>query len=141
MNRKERANPVAALGGVKREFLTVRSTDNRFWWLSTSAINPKLLNEDGKFNLYKQGALLNGSCAANQVNVTTSGLNQVTVWLGRDRRGQNMVDFEEPVTVFLNGKVRHNEKVTPSMKVLLEDLYERGDKQRLYLARLEFTKL
>ena len=47
---------------------------------------------------------------------------------------------DKPVTVNVNFKVRYNgEFVKPSLTTLLEDFYERGDRQRLYLARLELA--
>jgi pimeloyl-ACP methyl ester carboxylesterase len=142
MSRKERANPVSTLGTADRNFTTVRSTDNRFYWLSTDGIYANQLNEDGsKYNVNVLGAQMRGSCSKNQISVSTVGLKQVSVWLMRDRRGQSMVEFDKPVTVFVNLTNRWNAtKVTPSLKVLLDDLYERGDKQRPCLARLDFDK-
>jgi hypothetical protein len=141
MDRKERANPVAELGTIGREFLTVRSADNRFYWLSTDSVKSLHLNEDGKYNVNVLGAQLKGSIGKNQISVIAKGVNQVSVWLGRDRRGQYMVELDKPVTVYINGQAQVNVKVTPSIKFLMEDLYERGDRQRLYFARLDFDKL
>ena len=47
----------------------------------------------------------------------------------------------KPVTIRINGSPRlNNRKVAPSMKTMLEDFYARGDRQRLFLARLDFDK-
>src|SRR5262245_14726192 len=124
-----------------REFLTVRSADNRFYWLSTDSVKSLHLNEDGKYNVNVLGAQLKGGIAKNQISVIAKGVSQVSVWLGRDRRGQYMVELDKPVTVYINGQAQVNVKVTPSIKFLMEDLYERGDRQRLYFARLDFDKL
>jgi hypothetical protein len=43
------------------------------------------------------------------------------------------------LTVYVNSEPRlNNQMVRPSLGVLLEDFYDRGDRQRLYLARLDF---
>jgi hypothetical protein len=50
-----------------------------------------------------------------------------------------MIDFAKPVNVRLNLQLRWaNKIVTPSLTTLLEDFHERGDRQRLFLAKLEF---
>jgi hypothetical protein len=51
-----------------------------------------------------------------------------------------MVDFEKPVTVRVGLQAYvANRKVTPSLGVLLEDLYRRGDRRQLYVAKVELT--
>jgi hypothetical protein len=72
----------------------------------------------------------------NNIGVRTHGLRQVSIWLAR-----GMVDFEKPITVRINFGVPigwSNRKILPSLETLLEDFYQRGDRQRLYVARLDF---
>jgi hypothetical protein len=48
-----------------------------------------------------------------------------------------MIDFDRPLTVRVNlAPVWNKRKVTPSLSVLLEDLYERGDRQQMFLAKI-----
>jgi hypothetical protein len=69
-------------------------------------------------------------------NVRTRGVRQVTVWLGAGMT----IDFEKPVSVTLNQRtIMNKRKVTPSLGVLLEDFYQRGDRQRLFFVKLDFT--
>jgi hypothetical protein len=78
----------------------------------------------------------------NEIYVTAWGLKEVAVHLGRNSRGENMIDFEKPVTIRINNTGRwSNQKIPPSLAVLLEELYQTGDRQRLCLAKLEFPIL
>jgi pimeloyl-ACP methyl ester carboxylesterase len=145
MARKERANPVAELGRpaaggpVGTEFQTMRGTDNHFYWLSTEAIGERHLNEGARYDPTRLAALLQGNIGkGNHINVRVSGVKQVTVWVLRDRRGQVPVDFEKPIEVYLNSAVPLRRNATPSLTTMLEELYARGDRQRLALARLDF---
>ena len=53
-----------------------------------------------------------------------------------------MVDFDKPVTVRVNGHpLWSNRKVQPSLTTLLEDFYQRGDRRRLFVARIDFESL
>jgi len=62
------------------------------------------------------------------------------VWLGSNGKGETMVNFDKPVTVDWNGnKVWNNKLVTRRLDTLLDDLVQRGDRQRLFTAKLEFT--
>jgi hypothetical protein len=59
------------------------------------------------------------------------------LWLGRNAQGIDQIDFDRPVTVRVNmAPVWNNRKVKPSLAALLEDLFERGDRQQLILLKL-----
>jgi dienelactone hydrolase len=140
MGRQRRANPQAALGGDGREFRTMRAADNRFYWLSTEQILAGCLNDGpkapGNWDWRRTPALLGARISAgNQIGIQTKGVKQVSLWLAR-----GMIDFDKPVTVRLNlGIVGawNNQKVAPRLETLLEDFCQRGDRQRLYVARLD----
>ena len=67
-----------------------------------------------------------------------SGLNQVIIWLGRNARGESLIDFDRPVSVWVGLQRRlANQGITPNLSTLLDDLYQRGDRQNLYLARID----
>jgi hypothetical protein len=144
MDRKRRANPLTAVGRDSNgavgggEFRTMRAADNRFYWLDVADVAPGCLNDGDKdgWSWRKPPALL---CAVigegNQIGVRARGIRQVTVWLAR-----GTIDFDKPVTVRVNLAVQNawnKRKVTPSLTTMLEDFYDRGDRQRLYLARLD----
>ncbi len=69
----------------------------------------------------------------NQIHIRSRGFKKVTLWLGR-----GMVDLEQPLTIHVNLQVRFKDrKFKPSLGTLLEDFYRRGDRQRLFLAKVE----
>jgi len=68
--------------------------------------------------------------------VTVRNLKQVSVWLGRD-----MVDFTKPVNINVNNVPRWiNKEIKPHLATLMEDFYPRGDRQRLFFARVDFDR-
>jgi pimeloyl-ACP methyl ester carboxylesterase len=134
----KRATAVPELGrNGGDEFQTFRPGDDRFYWLSTDAISERNIIEPGKWSNQTAPASL---CAriheGNQVNVFAHGVRRVSVWLAKD-----MIDFTKPVTVRINGIVRTlNTRVQPSLTTLMEDLHARGDRQRLFWARLDYDR-
>ena len=72
----------------------------------------------------------------NQLIVRCHGFRRLTVWLGRD-----MIDFTKPVTIRINvNRTWSNggRPIKPSVSTMLEDFYARGDRQRLFYAKVEF---
>jgi hypothetical protein len=57
----------------------------------------------------------------------------VTVWFGK-----GMVDYNKPVKVQVSDSKPVTKTITPEIPVLMEDLYERADRQRPYFAKLDF---
>ncbi len=138
MAQKRRHNPlkvgfkdVVSKEGDVSEFRadqrTKRLTDNRFYWVTFDGF-ARGYGEGGKYGTLS-AKIVNG----NQIGVFTEGVKGLRLWLGR-----GMIDFEKPVSVRVNFALRvNNVAVKPSLAVLLEDFFERGDRQRLYLARLD----
>jgi pimeloyl-ACP methyl ester carboxylesterase len=137
VDQKKRATAVPG-HPLGEKFRTMRQGDNRFYWLSTNALKDVCLNDASEWKNERVGATLEGHISeGNQIHLNVRGVKDVTVWLGRD-----MIDFTKPLTVRINGGlVLTNRKVTPSLSTLLEDLYERGDRQRVYWAKLPFRGL
>jgi hypothetical protein len=110
----------------------MRHTDNRFYWLAADEVQARHVTDVKVWNGRLAPATLQANVfAANQIHVRVSGINQVTVWLG-----PSMIDFAKPVTFRVNGRQVGPMRVQPSLATLLEDFYERGDRQQLYFARL-----
>src|SRR5438270_11489033 len=86
MNRKTRANPISEDGAYGREFRMLRNEDNRFYWLSTEKISKKCIMPAK----WKPAVLPATMCAqvsdGNRINVSTYGLEQVSVGFGRGLR-------------------------------------------------------
>ncbi len=149
MRNKRRAFPLHQLGTdglggpMGSEFYTMRQGDNRFYWLSTDEVVPACCNSVEGWSNRVSPARLTARIdpATNEITVRARGVRQVTVWLGRNAKGEGMIDFEKPLTVLVNMGARwSNRRVAPSLGVLLQDLADRGDRQRLLLARIA-TKL
>jgi dienelactone hydrolase len=137
MDRQRRANPISELGRwgqLGDQFETMRATDNHFYWLSTDSIRDSCLNDGPHYSSRILGATLQANRGGNHINVRTQGINRVTVWLGT---GEGSVDFDKPVAIYVGTALRWNRKVEPSREVLLDDLLTRGDRQRLYVARVD----
>jgi predicted esterase len=140
MSRKKRANPFPELGRsgagtvFGEEFRSMRPTDNRFYWLSGEDLYKRLINSADRWNARMGQAVLQAHVGeGNHIYVNAQGFRRVVVWLGPGR-----IDFDKPVTVYLNSRLYwSNRKVTPDLGTLLEDFYWHGDRQRLFLAKLE----
>jgi hypothetical protein len=154
MDRKKRESGFPELGrrflmGTNgEEFQTMRATDNRFYWVTVEQHNEKYLNplldKENAVSAVVQATIREG----NLIAVNTRGIKSLRLWLGRVWDAQNgskaMIDFDKPVRVTVGGKPTNNNRgyaVTPSLATMLDDLYERGDRQRLFLATIDLKNL
>ena len=142
MSRKKRATGMPELGradfgSAGQEFRTVRTCDNRFYWLTTDAINPHALMDLSSARVRDvTAARMSGKVDRNSFAIQTLGLKQVTVWIGR-----SMIDFDQPVSIKINNKqpwTNGNKPIKPNRSVLLEDFYQRCDRQRLFAEKIDF---
>lgn len=138
MSRKRRADPGKMVGPPAREtvragFSSVRYTDNRFHWLSTDDIRPDrtmtpVMNSRVATPCKFSAKIVEG----NSIEAKCFGMNNITVWFGR-----GMLDYSKPIRVKVNdGKVT-TQKISPNIEVLMDDLYQRGDRQRPYFEKME----
>jgi enterochelin esterase-like enzyme len=136
MNRKTRYFPSGEVGAARREFTTLRHEDNRFYWLSTDNIVKAM---PAKWNPSFGGASLSATVInANKIDVKAVGVKQVTVWFSRGMKAE----LSKPLTISVNLAARWSAKmVKPNLTTLLEDFLERGDRQRLYIARVDIDGL
>jgi pimeloyl-ACP methyl ester carboxylesterase len=143
LGRKRRADPGRVLGPPVIEgrttfpgFSSVRLSDNRFHWLSSDDINPVQTIDPVRAERDRYPAPAKFSARimeGNAITVKTLGLRQVTVWFGK-----GMVDYTKPVKVTVNGGKPETKQITPQIPVLMEDLYDRGDRQRPYFMFMDF---
>jgi len=144
MRSKRRVFPLRKLGTdgggqqFGNEFCTLRACDNHFYWLSCDDIRTIRHAESWNRRLVQPASLFAEiSSETNHIRVKATGVGQLTIWLGRNNKGEDMIDFDKPVTVTVNFQVKWaNRKVTPSVEVLMEDLYQRGDRQQLFFAKI-----
>jgi pimeloyl-ACP methyl ester carboxylesterase len=123
-------------GPFSEEFQALRTTDDHFYWLSVTDLRDRNTNEAGRWRANVVPGSLHGRIGeGNQLNVVARGFRKVTVWFG-----QGMIDFDKNVTVYVNLQAKWaNRKITPNVTTLLEDFYQRGDRQQLFWAKAEFT--
>jgi len=104
MKHKRRTHALGGIGRSNIGFTTMRSADNRFYWLSTDAIAPRCLNE-GAWDNKVVGATLQSINMRkdNQINVTATGVRQVSIWLirGTNAKGEpeNLISIDKRLTV------------------------------------------
>jgi hypothetical protein len=135
MGRKKRAHPVTEVGRpggqVGDEFVTTRPTDNHFYWLTAEKIRDNQINNGARWDARILGATLQANRGGNHINVRLQAIEEVTVWFPS---GDGATDFDKPVNIWVNTGLRYSSKVTPSLETMLEDLYDRCDRQQLYVA-------
>jgi len=138
MSRKKRPTAFPELGKTNEEYRTVRASSNRFYWISTDEIEPaSLYNPERPARQFNPAKLQARFSEGNQINIYEMGFKQLSIWLGK-----GTVDFAKPVTVTIaNRGAPWRQLLTPRINVLLEDLYERGDRQRPYYQRIDCSNL
>jgi hypothetical protein len=123
-------------GSLSQEFQILRSTDNRYYWLSTDSVRAGHALDDGNWDKAALPATLQAYIHEGTMQISLRNLKQLTVWLTRD-----MIDFTKPLTIRINDRlVWQNRLVQPSLATMLEDLYTRGDHERLFWAKLDFDR-
>lgn len=140
--RRARAVPdlgkLAGAATLSLEFQSMRKTDNHFYWLSSDSIVDKSVNDAANWtnNIFPASFQGNVFLEQNSINTTAHNVRQLTIWLGRD-----MIDFTKPVTINVNAQTRWmNKKIDTSLPTLMEDFYARGDRQRLFFAKVNIDR-
>src|SRR5439155_2066706 len=112
MDRKKRAtgfpelgrNPLQGTSG--EEFQTMRTTDNRFYWVTVESLNEKyqnpLLDKDSPVSAVVQATIRDG----HQIVVNTRGVKAARLWLGRvwdaQKGSRSMLGIDRPGWVLAN---------------------------------------
>ncbi len=131
------------MGRFRRNFFprdftceTMRPWDNFFWWVEIQGLPPRSAVDPanwpppkGTLPVQVRGLINNH----NGINVRT-GTSQVTVWLS-----PRMLDFKLRATVTLNGRRLNasDQIIRPDLRVMLDDVRTRGDRQHPFWARLD----
>ena len=114
------------------EVATARDSDARFYGVVVQEIaagrqiTPEAADPLGK-NIRPATIKFRSSVQGNLLNLTTSGINRVDVWIS-----PKLIDFKRKIEVRQNEKVLYRGLVKPDFAVMLEDLRVRGDRQQLY---------
>ncbi len=116
-----------------------RPTDNEFYYVSVDDFDPNVMMDPRVFDAKKiRTAQLDGKITgtANSIQIKLQGPKQAELWLS-----PGMVDLNQPVTVRVNGDIKHRKMVTLSLEALLEDFRARADRQKLFYAKMSFPRL
>ncbi|MCR9116495.1 MAG: alpha/beta hydrolase-fold protein [bacterium] len=114
---------------AKKEFsvTSMRPWDNYFWWLEVDEFPPTSIVLPVSWpDTSVRAAKTNGSFRSNRFTVRSTA-KKMTIWLSPE-----LVDFDE--RIYVNGRA---ETVEPDIRVLLEDVRTRGDRQHPFWAKIE----
>ncbi len=154
MNKKVRYMPMKELGRpnggstLGEEFRSTRSADNQFYWLRGDNFTASTQNDHrGKTwpssfrpatfqaNLSVGNKIEKGEAKIwNQLNVHVSGMKQASFWITPEMK----MELKHPLSITLNGQTLGGmRKIEPNLETMLEELYHTGDRQRLYVAKVD----
>jgi len=117
----------------KIDVRTARACDRSFWWLEISEltgeniVNPHLY-KPGKAEIEATRAI----APDNGFRVTTFPGKNCVVWLSPET-----VDFSKRLAISIKDKKKTLD-IEPNLRVLLEDVRTRADRQHPYWAKFEF---
>lgn len=124
----ELGKPDVQGGRLGQEFRTHRQGENRFYWISSQELGPATGRDPAKVTARVDN---------NQIVIRMERFKQLTVWLNA-----SMVNLDQQVEIRINPSAPTNrvkkQLATPSLQVLLEDYYNRGDKRNLFVAKVDF---
>ena len=118
---------------------TLRKSDSRFFWLEAPELPYSVvLNAPDGAKEHKKAMsldvkIVSGANNGNQVSILNSLSKRHTIWVHPD-----LFDLEKRVIVKIRGAQKYNHFVQPDLAATLEDYVTRGDRQRLFIARLDF---
>lgn len=117
----------------------LRRSDNRFYWVRTQDFPPQIM-QPVIMNKFKRIATkpvsLNVSIKPGNLIYVKSGGKFTTLWLSPE-----LVDYEKRLRVRFGLKRKFNDFLRPDMKAMLDDFRNRGDRQKLFDVRLDFSKI
>ncbi|MCS7022565.1 MAG: hypothetical protein NZU63_12140 [Gemmataceae bacterium] len=139
LQRQRRVSGTAtlALGPVARPpWTTMRTSDNRFYWLGAEQIEARrLLDNMPPGRLIVPATIQGDILGDNLVTLRTLGIQKLVLYFTRD-----LIDWNKPVRISVNGTAPlgyRPQRLQPDLETLLEDYRLRGDRRNPVLARLE----
>lgn len=132
------------LGRKKRTFfpkeieaVTLRPWDRFFWWVECDGLPPRtiVLPEQWPPAAGVRPFQIEAKAGASNSLTVRCGADQVRIWLSPE-----LVDFTKPVTVTLDGQRLLKGPASPDVRVMLEDLRLRADRQHPFWAVVESSR-
>ncbi|QDT91194.1 carboxylesterase family protein [Gimesia algae] len=114
----------------------LRPIDNRYYWVRTEGFPPQIMRPiayTGTQRLRARPVSLKVSIKLGNVIYVSSGGKINTLWLNPE-----LVDFDKRLEVRIDGQRKFNDFLRPDMESMLDDFKNRGDRQKLFDARLDF---
>jgi pimeloyl-ACP methyl ester carboxylesterase len=122
-----------------REFVcaTMREWDSFFWWVELDGMPPKSQVDPQHWPppAGTRAVQVKGKIAGNNINILT-GTAQVSVLLS-----PLLVDFKQRVGIVVNGQQIYTKEpfLQPDLRIILEDVRTRGDRQHPFWVQLDST--
>jgi len=111
------------------EVSTVHKWNNQFYWMQAHQIPDRQTDRPARY----EGAITPGSKMYKTQSIYISHPGKATtIWISPE-----LFNFENRCQVRVNLKHVFNDYVKPSLEAMLTDLRYRGDRERLYWARLD----
>ncbi|MEQ8633274.1 hypothetical protein [Gimesia maris] len=114
----------------------LRPIDNRFYWVRTEDLPAKSMQPvtfNSNQRIRARPVELKVNIKIGNVIYVRSGGKINTLWLNPE-----LVDFDKRLEVRIDGQRKFNDFLRPDMKAMLDDFKNRGDRQKLFDARLDF---
>ena len=121
-----------------REFdcATMRSWDNFFWWLEVTKLSAGGLIDPDEWTMrrnFHPVEVKSSRNAANGLSAQCMGAGVLNIWVS-----PQLFDLSRQITIAVNGQsVNPKGAALPNLKVLLEDVRTRGDRQHPFWAKIE----
>jgi hypothetical protein len=129
MGRRKRTMP------KEFEYVTMRSSDNFFWWVEASGLPQKSLVAPANWPPQRgvRPFQFDSNVTANNRVSVNCRVEKATVWLSPE-----LVDFKQQMIVEVNNRPLQprDRIVRPDLNVLLEDVRTRADRQHPFWAKL-----
>jgi predicted esterase len=114
----------------------LRPSDNRFYWIKTAEfarnVTPSTVLKETRVNRVSPLGLEVKVRSGNTIIISRTAAKRNTLFLS-----PKLIDFDKKVTVRVRGRNRYHDFVDPDISVMLDDFRLRGDRQKLYWAKLE----
>ncbi|MEQ8855157.1 hypothetical protein [Gimesia sp.] len=114
----------------------LRPLDNRYYWVRTDKFPRHIMQGPeyvGNGRIRARPVTLGVSIKLGNVIYVKSGGKSYSLWLNPE-----LVDFDKRLEVHVDNKTQFNDFLRPDMKAMLDDFRDRGDRQKLFDARLDF---
>ena len=118
------------------EVVACRPSDDRYYGLVIREFSPgrtatpESVDPLGR-DLNPASIHCRSNALSNLLSLDVSGVEALDVWLSPD-----VVDFDRPIQIRVNGNRLFNDRVDPDLEAMLEDVRLRSDRGQLYWAKI-----